>query len=192
MHGLYWHELVPIILLKRLMGYSVIFQAAVRLADILHQVNGKHTEAGQYFQEALDWLPFIHADADFIFSFEEFAVGHLMSINNETSLYITLLKHCGQWAELEMSRPVCAVRCILDLPYNPPVLSSTGLTDTDFSSSLDHILGIGSTAVSKFLYSIYMFTCRLAFFYATSIFILLAILIVSIVLLILVCMYCIP
>ena len=40
-----------------------------------------------------------------------------MIINYETSQYITLLKHYGQWAELEMSWPVRAPRYILDLSY---------------------------------------------------------------------------
>ena len=174
---------------QRVMNHDLIFQAAVRLADILHQVDGKHTEAGQYFQEALDRLPFIHADADFIFSYEEFAVGHLMSIYYETSQYITLFRHYGQWAELEMSQTVRGVRYILDLPYNPPVSSSTGLAETD--DSINHILGIGSTT-KQFLNFCIVHVYRLAFFYVAIIFILLAILIFSIVILILVCIFCIP
>ena len=119
------------------MSHTVVFKAAVRLADILHQIGGRHTDAAQYFQEALDRLPFIFADAEFIFNYQEFVVSRLMSIDYQSSQHLNLFKHYGQWADLQVQK-------LLNLPYHLRISRGTSIAKLD--DSLDNIFGIGGTA----------------------------------------------
>ena len=169
--------------------HGIVFKAAVRLADILHQIDGRHTDAGLYFQEALDRLPFIAADAEFIFKYQEFIVSHLLSIFYQSNQYISLFKHSRQWAELEMSRTILNVRFLLEIPYHPPVSSDTSLAETD--DSLDHIFAIGGTARQ------FMNVCAkrlhdVTFFYFTSLVISVVLSLIIAVLLVVACFLCIP
>ena len=177
---------------KDQVGYSrhgIVFKAAVRLADILHQIDDRHMDAGQYFQEALDRLPFINADAGFIFQYQEFIVSHLMSIYYQSNQYVLLFKHYGQWAELEMSRTILNVRMLLELPYHPPISHSTSLAETD--DSLDHIFGIRGTA-RQFLNVCVKRVHDATFFYLTSLSIFFVLCIFTSVLLVVACFLCIP
>ena len=126
-------------------AHNVVFEAAVRLADILHQIDGRHLDARQYFQEALDRLPFVKTkNAEFTFEQQDFILSHLMSIDYQSSQYTTMFKHYGQWGELEMSRTILNVRKLLDLSYRPQTSSGTSIANLD--DSLDINLGIGRTA----------------------------------------------
>ena len=99
-------------------AHDLVFIAAVRLADILHQIDGRHTDAAQYFQEALDRLPFTNADAEHIYNYQEFVVSRLMSIAYQSSQHLKLFKHYGQWADLKMSETILQVQKLLNLPYH--------------------------------------------------------------------------
>ena len=125
-------------------AHGLVFVAAVRLADILHQIDGRHTDAAQYFQEALDRLPFTNADAELIYNWQEFVVSHLMSIDYQSSQHLNLFKHYGQWADLKMSQMFLQVQKLLNLPYHPQISRGTSIAEVD--DSLDHIFGIGGTA----------------------------------------------
>lgn len=168
---------------SRYRGLDIVFKAAVRLADMLHQIDGRHMEAGQYFREALDRLPFIDADADFIITYEEFIVGHLMSIDYQSSQYVLLLKHYGQWVELDMSRTSRLVQMMLELPYHPPTSSGTGLAETDVS--LDH-LGIVGTA-RQFLNVRVQRTYEFTYFYSVKFLIVIALLLLLFIFLVVAC-----
>ena len=121
-------------------AHTIVFKAALRLADILYQIDGRHTDAEQYLQEALDRLPVVFSDdAESIFSIQEFVVGHLISIAYQSSQHLKLFKHYGQWAGLKISQTILQVLKLLDLAYH-----STSIAKLD--DSLDHIFGIGGTA----------------------------------------------
>ena len=82
-----------------------IWMALIRLADILHQIDGRQSEAGFYFEEALKYLPFVTGDQETIYAFQMFAELHLASIrfNACAGQQIRCFHHYGQWAKLEAS-----------------------------------------------------------------------------------------
>ena len=170
-------------------GHDVVFKAAVRLADILHQIDGRHTDAGLYFQEALDRLPFIAADAKVIFVYQEFIVSHLMSIFHQSNQYSSLVKHSRQWAELEMSRTILNIQSLLNLPYHLPRSSDTRLTETD--DSLSHINDIGGAA-RQFMYVYVKQLYDSLIFYIKCFVIIIAIIIIFAVFLVVACSLYIP
>lgn len=170
-------------------AHDIVFRAAVRLADILHQIDGRHMDAGQYFQEALDRLPFIRADAEFIFQCQEFIVSHLVSIFYQSNQYVSLFKHSRQWAELEMSRTILNVRFLLELPYHPPTSSNTNLAETD--DSLGYLFGIGGTA-RQFWSVCVKRVYHATFFFFISLCIIIVLCIFSTVVLVVACFLCIP
>ena len=137
------------------LAHTVVFKAAVRLADILHQIDGRHTDAAQYFQEALDRLPFIYANAEFIFNYQEFVVSHLMSIDYQSSQHLNLFKHYGQWADLQVQK-------LLNLPYHLRISRGTSIAKLD--DSLDNIFGIGGT-VKQFMNACVMQMQKIASFH---------------------------
>ena len=94
------------------------WQASLRLASILHQVDGHQGEAARYFQEALDRLPFISASPDFIYKYQYFIERNLASLYYQSRQFNVFFQHYGQWAVLAaVPTRWDAAKAIKDLYY---------------------------------------------------------------------------
>ena len=130
------------------------WQASLRLASILHQVDGHQGEAAHYFQEALDRLPFISASPDFIYTYQYFIERKLVSLYYQSRQFNVFFQHYGQWAMLEaVHTPWDAAKVIKDLYYkmlNAQRSNSSNLAIVD--DSLDQQLK-GLNIIWRHLYA---------------------------------------
>lgn len=83
--------------------HTNIWAASIRLADILHQIDGRQSEAELYFEEALKYLPFVKADSNFLYDYQHYAELHLIAINFNARDHRRCMQHYGQWAKLELA-----------------------------------------------------------------------------------------
>ena len=97
--------------------HDQVWQASVRLADILNQIDGHEEEAALYFQEALDHLPFINANPNFIYKYQHFIEANLVSLYFQLRQFSMFFQHYGQWANLKAVKTIKDARKILDLYY---------------------------------------------------------------------------
>lgn len=127
--------------LKLYPALDPVWQASIRLADILNQIDGHQQEAARYFENALEHLPFISADyhPDHIYQYQHCIEVNLMSLYLQTRQPSEFVQHFGQWAKLEAAQiPRDAARKILDLYHKllyARLAESRGLSVVD--SSLD-------------------------------------------------------
>ena len=126
--------------------HTNIWRASIRLADILHQIDGSQSEAGFYFQEALKHSPFLTGDQKIIYTYGIFAELHLISIHYHAGEHIQCIQHYGQWAKLEAKR---ATRKIIDVLFSEPV--SAHHTDVHSLVGMDSSLGwlLGDISIAK-------------------------------------------
>ena len=128
--------------------HNNIWGASLRLADILHQVDGRESEAGIYFEEALKHSPFLTGDEEIIYGYQEFAELHLISIYFNAGKHMQCLKHYGQWAQLEAASALRQARKIIDRISSEQLSAhhseSRSLAVVD--SALDGILDQSNTA----------------------------------------------
>ena len=94
-----------------------VWKASLRLADILNQINGSQEEAAHYFQQALDYLPFIVAEPDLIYEYQHFIEVNLVSLYFQLGQFSKFVQHYGQWTKLEAVETTRDARKILDLYY---------------------------------------------------------------------------
>ena len=147
--------------------------ASIRLADILHQIDGSQSEAGFYFEEALKQSPFLDWNQEAIYTYEKFAELHLISIHFHAGEHVQCIQHYGQWANLEAKR---ATRKIIDTLFSEPVCAH--YTDVHslavMNSSLDWLLSDSSIA-KRFLNAVVQKAQYSTMYYASLFFILMAI-----------------
>ena len=128
--------------------HNNIYGASLRLADILHQVDGRESEAGFYFEEALKHSPFLTGDEEIIYGYQEFAELHLISIYFNAGKHMQCLKHYGQWTQLEAARALRQARKIVDKlsSEQSSAYHSESRSLAVVDSSLDGILGQNNMA----------------------------------------------
>ena len=151
-----------------------IWMASLRLADILHQVDGRELEAGVYFEVALKHSPFVAINQETVYAYDTFAELHLISIHFNAGKHIQCAKHYGQWVNLEATSGLKLARTILDklferLSAHHSEVHSLAVVD----SSLDGILGQSNMA-RKFLDAFIIKAQYSAFYYIRAVFIIIA------------------
>ena len=95
-----------------------IWWASVRLADILSQIDGHQIEAIHYLL-ARDYLPFIDADADFIYKYRNFIEANLVLLYFQSQQFSAFFQHYYEWIKLEaVQTPQNAARKIYNMYYD--------------------------------------------------------------------------
>ena len=118
------------------------WQASLRLADILNQIDGHHEEAAFYFQEALDHLPFINSDAEILYTTRRIIEMNLASLYFQSRQFSMFLQHSGQWAKLA-AESTLGTRNILDLYYSYVQFARSSSLTADDSFNWQ-LTGLGS------------------------------------------------
>ena len=155
--------------------HADIFKTSLRLGDILHQIDGRQSEAGFYFNEALKHLPFVHADQEIIYHYQNYAELHLISIHFRTGEHRQCIQHYGQWASLELASASDHAHKIVDALFSESVssLEKTASSLAVVDNSLDWFLGDSSIAkkfISAFMQKAHDSTIFYARLVALSIF----------------------
>ena len=147
-----------------------IWAASLRLADMLHQVDGRESEAGIYFEEALKHLPFVTMDQGTLYAYQRFAELHLISIRFNAGEHMQCAKHYGQWAHLEATSGLEQARMIINKLYeqlSTDHSESCSLAMVD--SYLNGILGQSNMA-RRFLDAFIRKAQYSAFYYSMAVF----------------------
>ena len=131
-----------------------IWMSLIRLADILHQIDGRQSEAGFYFEEALKYSPFLTGDEENIYTYQMFAELHLISIHFSSGEHMQCVYHYGQWAKLEATEAWDKALKIIHASFREPL--STRQSDVKslavMDSSLDGFWSKSNMAL-KFLHA---------------------------------------
>ena len=138
--------------IKHTHSHTIILTASLRLADMLYQIDGRKSDAGFYFEEALKHFPFLTGNQETIYAYQMFAELHLASIHFNAGEQMRCFQHYGQWANLEATKTWDQARKIIDTLFREPLsarqsdVKSLAVVD----SSLDGLLGQSNMA-RKFL-----------------------------------------
>ena len=124
-------------------NHGAIWAISTRLGDMLHQVDGSEAEAGFYFEAALNHLPFVDLDKEFMYECQKFAEIHLISIYINAGEHRRCIQHYGQWAKLEVANASDQARKIVDSLFSELMSSheADARSLTVMDSSLDWLLG---------------------------------------------------
>lgn len=125
----------------RIYKHFFIWMASLRLADILHQIDGSQSEAGFYFEEALKHAPFVRWMPESVYQYQRFAELHLISIYHHAGQHGQCIQHYGQWAKLGAKSASNHVRKIVDTLFSEPVREANVNSLVVKDSSLDWLLG---------------------------------------------------
>ena len=101
--------------------HIIIWMASIRLADILHQIDGRQSEARFYFEEALKYLPFLTGDEETIYTYQMFAELHLISIHFNAGEHMQCVHHYGQWTKLAAAKTWDKVHKIIHTSFREPL-----------------------------------------------------------------------
>ena len=132
--------------------HTSVWKASLRLADILHQIDGNQQEAVFYFEEVIRHSPFLIGDTRVIYEYQKFAELHLIYLYYHAGQHRQFIQHYGQWANLEVRSVSNHIRKIVNRLFSEPIREANvgSLVVTD--SSLDWLLG-GSSIARRFLHA---------------------------------------
>ena len=129
-----------------------ICTTSLRLGDILHQIDGRQTEAGFYFEKALYHLPFLDVDESFIFMLQHVVELHLISIHFHLGEHRQCIQHYGQWAKLNAASTLDAARKLVAALFTEAAQEKNGQGLALIDSSLDWLFGDTNIA-KRFLHA---------------------------------------
>ena len=124
-----------------------IWFAAIRLADILQQIDGSQSEAVFFCEEALRHSPFLILDQETFYRFQKFAELSLVSMDFHAGQYRSCIQHYGQWAKLEATNAPNRIRKLIDGLFSEQVIPRKNVHSLlMMDSSVDRFLADTNTA----------------------------------------------
>ena len=103
--------------------YHCIFKAAFRLADILFEMYNM-SDAFDYYQEALDWLPLLNCKESFRYKLYRYIQGHIIDLSIRLQKFDSLALYSGQWTKIEIVDTAYSLKFLLEIVLSMPFNSS--------------------------------------------------------------------